>query len=142
LASSIPATSAKVTRMLCGSIRRARERPNWPSAPIPPPAWARRAMKTKIPTSSSVGPKPSRISASADVELVGDCALIMTPCSVSSASSLDPFQNDGTCVAKSFVGVAVLDFAGYLSLTLKLPWTAAPLLVIEATLLFSTALTK
>ena len=68
LASSIPATSAKVTRIVSGSTRRACERPKLPSAPIPPPALAaRRASSTKRPTISSVGPKPSSSSASSEV---------------------------------------------------------------------------
>ncbi len=96
-ASSIPATSAKVTLIFSGSTRRARERPNWPSAPIPPPLLAiRRAITTKIPTIRSVGPKPSRISSHTGVVLVVDCALISTPLDVSSASSWLPFQNAGT----------------------------------------------
>ncbi len=48
-----------------------------PSAPIAPPAFAaRRASRTNRPTISSVGPKPSSSSASSDVALVVDLALI------------------------------------------------------------------
>jgi len=88
-------------------------------------------MKKKIPTNSSVGPNASRISASAEVLAVVDSALIVTPLLISSDSSWPPFQNAGTCVAKSVVEVD--EPAGYSCLTLKVPWTDAPLVVIEAT---------
>ncbi len=42
LASSMPATSSKVTRICSGSTRRACERPKAPSAPMPPPRRRRR----------------------------------------------------------------------------------------------------
>ena len=44
-ASSIPATSSKVTRASESSERRARERVNAPSGPMPPPAAAERRAK-------------------------------------------------------------------------------------------------
>ena len=65
-----------------------------------------------MPTISSVGPKPSRISASSEVVAVVDWALISTFFEVSSASSCEPFQNAGTWVAKSVVGVAVFEPGG------------------------------
>ncbi len=102
-----------MTRIFSGSTRRALERPNWPSAPIPPPlAAARRAISTKMPTIKSVGPNPSRISANSDVVEVVDCALISTSLEISSVSSWVPFQNAGTCVANSVVAVAVLEPTG------------------------------
>ncbi len=42
----------------------------------------------------------------------GDLALIWTPFSCSSAESWLPFQNEGTCVENSFVGVAFWSLAG------------------------------
>ena len=70
LASSMPATSAKVTGIVCGSTRRARERPKAPSAPIPPPATRTSGDSTNRPTIRIVGPKPSRISTRTDCPLV------------------------------------------------------------------------
>ena len=109
----MPATSLKVTRIVSGSTRRACERPKLPSAPIAAAGFAaRRAISTNRPTISSVGPKPSRISASSEVLVLVDSALILTPFSCSSADSWLPFQKLGTCVANSFVGVAFLSLAG------------------------------
>jgi hypothetical protein len=107
LASSIPATSAKVTLIIVGSTRRARDRPNWPSPPRPPPLLAaRRKKNTSRPMKKSVGPNESRMSASVEVLCVADLALISTPWASSSASNWLPFQNAGTCVANSIVGIA------------------------------------
>ncbi len=79
---------------------------------MPPPLLARRKIRTNSPTISSVGPKPSRISASSDWLAVVDSALIFTPFSCSSADSWAPFQKLGTWVANSFVGVAFWSLAG------------------------------
>ncbi len=112
MASSIPATSSKVTRIVWGSTRRARERPKFPSAPAAPPPAARRASRTNSPTISSVGPNPSSSSASSDWPGLGDLALISTPFSWSSAESWLPFQKLGTWVLKSFVGDAFCSLGG------------------------------
>ena len=65
-----------------------------------------------MPTISSVGPNPSRISTSSDSLVVVDSATILTPFSCSSADSSLPFQKLGTWVANSFEGVALLSLAG------------------------------
>ena len=104
----MPATSSKVTGIFSESTRRARERPNDPSAPIGPPAAARRASSTKRPTISSVGPKPSSSSTSSDGVLLVEEALISTCFSASSADSWLSFQKAGISVEKSLVGVALL----------------------------------
>ena len=110
LASSIPATSAKVTRIFCGSTRRARERPNWPSAPIPPPAAARAARSARrCRRSAASGRSRAGSRPAARCVAVVDLALISTFLEVSSASSWLPFQNAGTWVANSVVGVAVFE---------------------------------
>src|SRR6185369_15198654 len=63
LASSIPATSAKVTRAPVGSYRLALERPKPPSTPPAPPPEARRNTQKRSSRNSRVGPKPkSRLS--------------------------------------------------------------------------------
>ncbi len=113
LASSMPATSAKVTLIFSGSTRRACDLPKLPSAPMPPPALAaRRAIRTNRPTISSVGPKPSNSSASSDWLLVVDSALISTAFSSNRADSAPPFQKLGTWVANSFVFVGLLELGG------------------------------
>ncbi len=74
-ASSIPATSANVIRMVAGSTRRACERPKLPRAPAAPRA-ARRANTMNRPTISSVGPNPSSTEATSEAPWVGEDALI------------------------------------------------------------------
>ena len=108
----MPATSSKVTRIVSGSTRRARERPKPPSAPIAPPPAARLATSTNSPTISSVGPKPSSSSTSRDVFFVVDFAVICTFFSLSRADSWASFQNVGISVLKSVVGVARLSLGG------------------------------
>ncbi len=96
LASSIPATSAKVILIVAGSIRRALERPKLPSAPMPPLLAARRKNRTNSPTISSVGPNPSNRDSIRGVVWVVDCALTWTPSDRSSAVSWSLFQKLGT----------------------------------------------
>ncbi len=79
------------------------------------PAGLRRRAGRSVrtgPTISSVGPKPSSSSASSEVLVLVDSALIFTPFSCSSADSWLPFQKLGTCVANSFVGVAFVSLGG------------------------------
>ena len=77
-----------------------------------PPRDARLASRTKSPTSSSVGPKPSSSSASSERPVSVDLALISTPFSCSSDPSAPPFQNVGTCVANRVVGLAFESLGG------------------------------
>ena len=83
-ASSMPATSSKVTVCVSASTRLARERPNWPITP-PPPALcaARRKRNTNSATSRIVGPNENRIVASSE-RLPGGSAVTTTSCSSSS----------------------------------------------------------
>ncbi len=75
LASSMPATSLKVTFVSSPSTRRARERPNAPIAPICPPA-ARRDSQTNRPTSRITGPKPRiRLAKNPRPSLIGSAAM-------------------------------------------------------------------
>ena len=133
LASSMPATSSKVTRIFSGSTLRARERPKLPRAPIAPPPAARRANRMKRPTSSIVGPKPSSNSTTSEVLFVVDLALISTFFSLSSVVSAEELQNVGISVLKSFVVVGFLEAGGYLTLALKVPSTALPVVEIDFT---------
>jgi hypothetical protein len=59
-----------------------------------------------------VGPKPSRISASSEVPVVVDCALTSTPLLCRSVVSAELFQNVGTSVEDSVVGLAFVSLAG------------------------------
>ena len=102
LASSMPATSAKVTVCCELSTRLARERPNWPSTPPPPaPAAARRANQTNSATSRMVGPKLKRIVSSSE-RSPGGSAFTITSFSSSSSESALSLANDGISVLKSF----------------------------------------
>jgi hypothetical protein len=105
-ASSIPATSSNVTLIFVGSARRACERPKLPSPPRPLDR-ARLRRNQKRATKSSVGPNPSRISASSDLPGFGFWALTWTPFSWSSFVSAVLSQNVGTSVEKRVVGVVL-----------------------------------
>jgi hypothetical protein len=83
-ASSMPATSANVTRCSASSERRAFERPSEASIP---PGCARRMSMISRPTNSSVGPKLSRIVTSSGRSDVIGLALISTLCCSSSLES-------------------------------------------------------
>ncbi len=78
----------------------------------PPPAAARRANSTNSPTMSSTGPKPSSSDRKTDWLVDVDCALMTTFLEASRLASCGLFQNVGTSVANSVVGVADLSFAG------------------------------
>ena len=65
-----------------------------------------------IANSNSVGPNPTRSSVSSDVPGLGFLALTSTFSEVSWSVSWLVFQNDGTWVANSVVGVAFSSFAG------------------------------
>ena len=72
----MPATSLNVTLVCAPSIRRARERPNEPSAFICPPA-ARREIHTKRATSRITGPKPRiRLSRNPRPSLIGLASIV------------------------------------------------------------------
>src|SRR5450432_43470 len=130
----MPATSANVTLIVAGSMRRALERPKLLSAPMPPPLLAaRRANTTNSPTISSVGPNPSRIERISGVVLVVDWALTWTRCDLSRAVNWSWFQNVGTWVANSVVGLAVASALGYRTDALNLPSMVSPLDAIDAT---------
>jgi hypothetical protein len=79
---------------------------------MPPPAAARRAKRMNSPTSSSVGPNPSRISASKEVRCDVDWAFTWTPCERSSEVRSLLFQKVGTSVENSVVGVALVSLGG------------------------------
>ena len=104
LASSMPATSSKVTGWSALSTRRARERPNDISPPAPPAAVAaRRMMNTNSATSSSVGPNPKIRLSRSDGPVSGLFASIVTLWASSSCESSVPLANDGTWVEKPVV---------------------------------------
>ena len=99
-ASSMPATSSKVTVCVSASTRLARERPNWPSTPPPAPAEAaRRNSKMNSATSRIVGPKLNRIVSSSE-RLPGGFALTTTSCSSSRFASCSSSAKVGTSVSK------------------------------------------
>ena len=133
--SSIPATSLNVTLVCAPSMRRARERPNEPSAFICPPA-ARREIHTNSATSRITGPKPRiRLSRKPRPSLIGLASICtLWSCSVLDSSSVS--ANVGICVSK--FGTASLASDGYLKSFLNSPWTASPSVEILVTLSFST----
>ena len=113
-ASSIPATSSNVTRIFSGSTRRACERPKLPNAAEPPPApRAPRASSTNNPTSSSVGPKPSRqLGDNSEAPGIRVLRVDLYALGLQRRETSLPCQKDGTCVENSVVGVAFLSFGG------------------------------
>ena len=106
MASSIPATSAKVTVCSEGSTRCARERPN-PVSPPPIPPPARRINDTNNNTSRITGPKVKSSVTSTEVPVDGAVALITTPFFCSSAISALLLANSGISVVNSDAGVAL-----------------------------------
>src|ERR1700758_1752151 len=130
LASSMPATSWKVTCWSEASTRRAREGPNDISPPAP-----RRMRNTNSSTSRIVGPKPKmRLEASDGPWFVG-WALIVTPFLVSELNSAVWLANDGIWVAKLVDGVALWLSDGYLIAALSVPEIDPPVEEIDLTLL-------
>ncbi len=107
----MPATSLNVTFVVPASTRRARERPNAPSAFIWPPP-ARRASHTNSATSRITGPKPSRMFRSTPRPWLIGSAEISTSFSRSSWSSSSVFANVGISVSKFFAGSASLSSGG------------------------------
>ena len=101
LASSMPATSVKFTRVSSPpSARRAFERPNWPIIPPPPACWAaRRRKNTSRPMISSVGPNENRIVSNSERSW-GGLALTVTSLSASSLASWSVLAKVGTSVSK------------------------------------------
>ena len=101
LASSMPATSVKFTRVSSPpSARRAFERPNWPSIPPPPACWAaRRRKNTSSPMISSVGPNENRMVWNSERSW-GGLALTVTSLSCSCLASWSVLANVGTSVSK------------------------------------------
>jgi hypothetical protein len=133
LDSSIPATSLNVTFVSAPSIRRARERPNAPSAFICPPA-ARREIHTNSATSRITGPKPRiRLSRKPRPWLIG-FASIVTLWSCSRLDSASVLANVGICVSKFGTASAFLSVGGYLKGFLNSPLTASPSVEIFVTL--------
>jgi hypothetical protein len=101
----MPATSLKVTLVVPASTRRARERPNAPSAFICPPP-ARRASHTNSTTSRITGPKPSRMFSSAPRPWLIGSAEISTFWLRSSWSSWSVSAKVGISVSKFLAGSA------------------------------------
>ncbi len=99
----------------------------------PPDLAARRAISTNSPTIRSVGPNPSKSSASSDWLAVVGLALISTCFSLSRAESWVLFQNVGTSVANSFVGVALASVCGKRTFIVNVPWMVSPLEEIDFT---------
>ncbi len=128
-ASSMPATSSKVTVCVSDSTRLARERPNWPITP-PPPALcaARRNRNTNSATSRIVGPNENRIVASSE-RLPGGSAVTTTSCSSSSDESSSSLAKVGTSVSK-FSAVSSSKVTSFLNS----PWTVSPVEAISLTL--------
>ena len=109
LDSSIPATSLNVTFVWSPSTRRARERPNAPSAPICPPV-ARRESQTNRNTSRITGPNPSsRLVKNPRPSLIGSAA-ISTSLAISvlrQVVAADRARTTGSRVSKFFAGSAL-----------------------------------
>jgi hypothetical protein len=101
-ASSTPATSANVTRPPAGSYRRARERPNAPSALCALPA--RRRKKMRRPTRRSVGPKPMSRVCHQGGPVSSGLALTITSLRSSERDSSSVSAKAGTSVSNSLVG--------------------------------------
>ena len=95
-ASSMPATSAKVTLPAAGSYRRARERPNEPSAFCTPEA--RRMSRNSSPTKRIVGPKPTSTLSHHGAPVSSGTALTTTPFCSSSFDSATVSANAGISV--------------------------------------------
>jgi hypothetical protein len=132
----MPATSLNVTLVWAPSMRRARERPNVPSAFICPPA-ARREIHTNSATSRITGPKPRiRLSRNPRPSLIG-FASIVTLWSCRSFESASSLANTGICVSK-FGAASSLVSGGYLTGFLNSPVTASPSEEILVTLSCST----
>ncbi len=105
-ASSIPATSANVTRSPVGSYRRAFERPNWPRTFCMLPA--RRTAKKISPTKRSVGPKPTSRLSHHGAPVSSGCALTTTFFCCSSLESAFVSAKAGISVLKRVVGFDLL----------------------------------
>src|SRR5215207_3869528 len=144
-ASSMPATSSNVTRLLSspGATRRAVERPKAPSTPPPPPPpiW-RRMSQMNSATSRIVGPKPRKMVASSERPSSGGSALTTT--SSDSSTRVSPWvsTNDGTCVSNLLTRTA-LPFGGRnVARFLRLPWIVSACEEISSTLPASTCCRK
>src|SRR5580704_17719376 len=87
-----------------------------------------------IANTNSVGPNPTRSSVRSDVAGLGFFALTSTFSEVSWSVSWLVFQNDGTCVANSVVGVAFSSFAGPRIFSLNVPLIAPLVEEIDETL--------
>jgi hypothetical protein len=129
-----------VTFVSAPSIRRARERPNVPSAFICPPA-ARRDSHTKSTTRRITGPKPRmRLSRNPRPWLTGS-ASIVTSWSWSNAESASLSANVGISVSKFLAGSASRSVDGLTSF-FSSPLTESPVVEILTTLSFSTCSMK
>ena len=127
----MPATSLNVTFVDPVSIRRARERPNEPSAFIWPPA-ARRDSHTNRTTSRITGPKPRiRFNRKPRPWLIGSASTV-TSCSSSCADSSSLSANVGISVSKFLAGSASESVEG-LNSFLNSPLTVSPVLEIFVT---------
>ena len=107
MASSIPATSANVTRSAVGSYLFAFELPKENMLPLP----ERLMMKYQSPKKRSVGPKPA---SSVDHQGVpgGAFAVTTTPFCFNSVSSAFVSAKSGTRVENAVAGFAFLSRAG------------------------------
>ncbi len=134
MASSIPATSLKFTRVSSPpSARRALERPNWPSMPPLPACWlARRARKTNSATSSSTGPNENSTVCHRE-RSSGGRAFTVTVLSCSSRDSDWSSANAGISVSNFFASSTSFLYS---------PWTVSPLEEISFTLPLSTCSMK
>jgi len=99
----------------------AHQPPMPPLPPMPPPA-ARRIRKTSSSTKRMVGPKPSRIEASAERPLSSGLALTVTLCCSSSASS--PVSAKAGCSVWKLTLVLAFLPIGYVIGSRVTPWIA------------------
>jgi len=125
-ASSIPATSANVTRSPVASYRRARERPNAPRTFCTLPA--RRINQTRSSTNRIVGPNPSSRLCHHGGPVSNGWALTTTPFCSSKAESASLFANAGISVLNRVAG-----FPSNCTFCVKDPWIAVPFEVISST---------
>ena len=126
-ASSMPATSSNVTRSAEGLYRRARERPNDPSARPAP----RRINKSSSPSSRIVGPNPYRSVSHHGADFCSDSALMTTSLASRSCDSAPVSANDGISVVNRREDFPLV--AGYVTGRRKSPWIEAPSDVMRGT---------
>ena len=125
-ASSMPATSAKVTRSPLGAYRRARDRPKLLSAFCMPPA--RRSNRNSRPRNSRVGPNPTSTVCHQGAPVESGLAFTTTPLVSSSCESETVSANAGTSVSNP------VDFSPPYDVGFSnVPWIAVPTDVISAT---------